>query len=52
MAYGTTFEGRHLIVAYTMRNRNGENNIRVITARYMHKKEIEIYEEIKKAYEG
>lgn len=45
VAVGRTAEGRALFVAFTLRNRLGQQLIRPISARYMHRKEIEAYEE-------
>src|SRR5215210_5234243 len=44
-AIGTTAEGRHVFVVFTLRGRNGASLIRPISARYMHRKEVEYYEE-------
>ena len=41
---GKTDEDRNVFVAFTLRCRNGETFIRPISARYMHKKEVEYYE--------
>ena len=46
---GPTTEKRFVFVAFTFRKRGEGIFIRVISARYMHKKEREIYEKIKKA---
>lgn len=45
IAVGRTRSGRPLFVAFTLRERTGEVLIRPISARYMHKKEIEAHEE-------
>ena len=45
-AIGITADGRHVFVAFTRRSRNGTILIRPISARYMHAKEIAIYEAI------
>lgn len=45
-AIGATSEGRKLFVVYTWRVRGGESLLRPISARYMHAKEIEAYEEL------
>lgn len=45
IAYGQTHKGRPMFVAFTFRNRNGEQLIRPISARYMHEKEAREYEE-------
>jgi uncharacterized DUF497 family protein len=44
IAVGRTAEGRPLFVAFTLRIRGGHKLVRPISARYMHKKEIEAYE--------
>lgn len=36
--------GRHVFVVFTLRGREGRRLIRPISARYMHKREIEAYE--------
>ena len=37
-------ENRHVFVAFTIRKKDGENFLRPISARYMHRKEIDWYE--------
>ncbi len=44
-AIGTTDTGRYVFLVFTIRERNGERFIRPISARYMHGKEVEYYEE-------
>lgn len=44
IAIGKTDEGRHVFVAFTLRTHGAETYIRPISARYMHRKEIEHYE--------
>jgi uncharacterized DUF497 family protein len=44
LAVGRTRNGRPLFVAFTFRHRRDTRLIRPISARYMHKKEIEAYE--------
>ncbi len=44
LAIGRTREDRHVLVAFTLRERDGEILIRPISARYMHQKEIDHYE--------
>jgi uncharacterized protein len=44
-AIGETAEGRHVLIVFTLRIRNGETRIRPISARYMHRKEVRYYEE-------
>lgn len=43
-AIGTTSKGRNAFVVFTLRPRNGGRNIRPISARYMHRREVEDYE--------
>jgi uncharacterized DUF497 family protein len=44
-AIGKTGNGRSVFLVFTLRELYGENFIRPISARYMHKKEIQSYEE-------
>jgi uncharacterized DUF497 family protein len=44
LAIGRTGAGRHLLIAFTLRRRDGETLIRPISARYMHSKEVRHYE--------
>jgi uncharacterized DUF497 family protein len=44
VAVGRTANGRALFVAFTLRRNLGRQMIRPISARYMHRKEIEEYE--------
>jgi uncharacterized DUF497 family protein len=44
MAVGRNSQGRAMFVVFTIRKRNGNRLIRPLSARYMHKKEIENYE--------
>lgn len=44
-AIGTGTTGRHILIVFTLRDRSGEKYIRPISARYMHRKEVEYYEE-------
>lgn len=44
-AIGRTETGRYVFVVFTIRERNGRNYIRPISARYMHQKEVDSYEE-------
>jgi uncharacterized protein len=44
-AVGSTLSGRMIFLVFTFRRRESTNLVRVISARYMHKKEIEEYEE-------
>jgi hypothetical protein len=48
LAIGTTQAGRWVLVAFTLRRRGGKMLIRPISARYMHKKEVDHYERQKK----
>jgi uncharacterized DUF497 family protein len=43
-AIGSTRQGRHVFLVFTMRKRGGRTLIRPISARYMHRKEVEHYE--------
>lgn len=43
-AIGTDRNGRHIFAVFTLRSRGGERFIRPISARYMHKEEIQHYE--------
>lgn len=43
-AVGLTLQGRHIFVVFTLRHRGRETLIRPLSARYMHKKEVEAYE--------
>jgi uncharacterized protein len=43
-AIGRTESGRGVFIVFTFRHKSGEVLIRPISARYMHKKEIENYE--------
>jgi uncharacterized protein len=43
-AVGMTEEGRSVFVVFTFRDRDGHRLIRPISARYMHKKEIDAFE--------
>ncbi len=44
IAVGRSLEGRPIFVAFTFRVRRGRLVIRPVTARYMHKQEVESYE--------
>jgi len=44
-AIGQTETGRSVFIVFTLRRKDGELLVRPISARYMHKKEIETYEE-------
>jgi uncharacterized protein len=43
-AIGTSQEGRNILIVFTTRERQGSYFIRPISARYMHRKEVEHYE--------
>ncbi len=43
-AFGSTERGRKVLVVFTLRVKDGEIFIRPISARYMHKKEVAVYE--------
>lgn len=45
LAIGRSVKGRHVFVAFTIRLLDGERYLRPISARYMHQKEIEHYEQ-------
>jgi uncharacterized DUF497 family protein len=49
IAVGETVKGRGVFIALTFRDLGGDRMIRVISARYMHKKERGFYEELKKS---
>lgn len=44
-AIGKTEDGRSVLMVFTLRTRRGKTFIRPISARYMHKKEVQHYEE-------
>jgi uncharacterized DUF497 family protein len=44
-AIGQTEAVRHVLIVFTLRQRDGERLIRPISARYMHAKEVKYYEE-------
>lgn len=43
-AIGTTDTGRHVFIAFTLRQRGNDMLIRPVSARYMHRKEVAHYE--------
>jgi hypothetical protein len=45
-AIGRSREGRYVMVVFTVRHRGEEALVRPISARYMHRKEIETYENL------
>ena len=46
VAIGRSEAGRALLVIYTLRVREGQERVRPLSARYMHKKEVRWYEEV------
>lgn len=44
LAVGQTQEGRHIFIAFTIREREEKRLLRPISARYMHDKEVANYE--------
>jgi uncharacterized DUF497 family protein len=44
-AVGQTDDGRMVLIVFTMRNNGRDSLIRPISARYMHQKEVDYYEE-------
>ena len=48
IAVNRNFEGRPLFVSFTLREVHGLNLVRPVSARNMHKKEIEKYEKVSK----
>jgi uncharacterized protein len=46
-AVGTTHAGRHIFVVFTLRQYGADALIRPLSARYMHKKEIDRYDQTK-----
>jgi uncharacterized DUF497 family protein len=44
-AIGRTGEGRAVFIVFTVRERGGRRYIRPVSARYMHREEIDSYEE-------
>lgn len=49
-AIGRTPEGRYVFIAFTLRERDGDILARPISARYMHRREIERYEQTTSAH--
>ena len=47
-AIGRTEAARHVLIVFTLRQREGDRLIRPISARYMHEKEVKYYEEAAK----
>lgn len=52
IAAGNSKKGRSMFVAFTMRQKDKLNLIRPISARFMHHKETENYEKLKKSLEA
>lgn len=52
LAIGCNPGGRHIFVGFTLRKRKSQTFIRVITARYMHKKEIDSYAQKNSSFEN
>ena len=50
-AIGRTDDGRGVLIVFTLRRRGEDTFIRPISARYMHRKEFEHYEEAARAEE-
>jgi uncharacterized DUF497 family protein len=48
-AVGMNPEGRRVFIVFTFRDRGGKRLIRPISARYMHRKEVNAYERTRKA---
>jgi len=44
-AIGQNDDGRYIYISFTIRTKNGADLIRPVTARYMHRKEIDQYEQ-------
>jgi uncharacterized DUF497 family protein len=44
-AVGRTDDGRHMLIVFTLRIREGRKLIRPISARFMHPKEVKYYEQ-------
>ena len=47
-AIGKDEDGKHIFIVFCIREKDGGNLLRPISARYMHKKEIEHYEQEEK----
>ena len=49
-AIGRTDDGRSVLIVFTLRKKGGDTLVRPLSARYMHRKEVEHYEkEVEKA---
>ena len=44
IAIGCAFRSRYVFIAFTLREKNKQILVRPVSARYMHKKEVESYE--------
>ena len=51
IAVGTSKKSRPMFVVFTLRKKQGLMLVRVVSARYTHKKEAELYEKLKKRIE-
>lgn len=51
LAIGCTEGGRHIFLAFTLREKNSCMYVRPISARYMHAKEVTHYKRYEKKYE-
>jgi len=45
IATGSGISGRHVFVVFTLRRRGGRTLLRPVSARYMHRKEIAVYDQ-------
>ena len=45
IATGKGASGRHIFVAFTLRHRGGRTLLRPVSARYMHRREIAVYDQ-------
>ena len=52
IATGMGASGRHLFVVFTLRQRGGRTLLRPVSARYMHQREIAIYEQARAKVEN
>jgi uncharacterized DUF497 family protein len=48
-AIGKNSQNRYVFLVFTIRRKDGRDSIRPISARYMHRKEVEHYEKTQKA---
>ena len=49
IATGKAASGRHIFVVFTLRERDGRTLLRPVSARYMHQREIDIYDQARAA---